>query len=63
MTYYRMLACEVLFREICIEAAFTPNVVDVTFNRFGLHGVGSEAMLEELQKQVDSAGAETMQLS
>lgn len=54
MAFYRVFACEVLFREVCFEASQSPHRIDLSFNRFGLHDVGSEKMLAELQELVDS---------
>jgi hypothetical protein len=54
MAFYRVLACEVLLREICFEAAQSPHTIDVSFNGFGLHHAGCEKMVSEIQAQVDS---------
>jgi len=54
MAHYQVLACEVLFREICYEAAQSPNIIDLQLNRFGLHDIGTEKMLSQLQEQIDS---------
>ena len=40
---------------MCYEAAQVPHVIDLSFNRFGLHEVGCEKMAAELQALVDSA--------
>jgi len=54
MAKYKVFACEVLFREVCAEAAVTQNVIDLTFVRYGLHHVGCEKMVAELQSHVDA---------
>jgi len=54
MAYYKIFSCEVLFREVCFEAAQSSNTIDLTFNRFALHQVGSDKMVAELQQLVDS---------
>jgi hypothetical protein len=42
----KLIACEVLFREICCCAAGCSNIVDITFMEKGLHDVGAKTMLE-----------------
>ena len=54
MAHYQVFACEVMFREVCFEAAQCPNTIDLQFNRFGLHDTGTERMAAELQGLVDS---------
>lgn len=54
MAHYQVFACEVLFREVCFEAAQSPQTLDLRFNRFGLHDVGAEQMVQELQALVDA---------
>ncbi|MBF0245579.1 MAG: DUF1638 domain-containing protein [Planctomycetes bacterium] len=53
MAYYKMICCEVLFREVCLECAHSPHQIDLSFNRFGLHGVSQQQMQTELQALVD----------
>lgn len=50
----RVIACEVLQREISAAAAYSPHVVDVEFLEKGLHDYGGAAMRKELQHRVDS---------
>ena len=50
----RVIACEVLFREISHAAALSPHQVDVEFLAKGLHDYGGAAMRKELQFRVDS---------
>ncbi len=54
MSAYRLFACEVLFREICFEAAQSSHTIDLSFNRFGLHHAGCQKMMGELQNLVDT---------
>jgi hypothetical protein len=49
----RVIACEVLFREICAAAARAPHQVDVEFLEKGLHDYGAAAMRKELQFRID----------
>jgi hypothetical protein len=50
----RVIACEVLFREISHAAALSPHQVDVEFLEKGLHDYGGAAMRKELQFRIDS---------
>jgi hypothetical protein len=50
---YRVLCCEVLFREVCHLAAGSPHTLDVTFLPKGLHDLGHERMLQRMQAAVD----------
>ena len=51
---FRMIACEVLEREVCAAVARAPGVVDVDFLPKGLHDVGPERMSARLQEAVDA---------
>ena len=51
----RVIACEVLFREICDAAAHSPHQVDVEFLEKGLHDYGAAAMRKELQFRIDGS--------
>ena len=50
----KVIACEVLYREICLLAARSPNQVDVEFLPKGLHDMRSVRMLERLQQTLDA---------
>ena len=50
----RVIACEVLCREICDAAARSPHLVDVEFLEKGLHDYGGAAMRKELQFRIDA---------
>ena len=50
----KIIACEVLCREICLLAAGSPNQVDVEFLPKGLHDMRSVRMLERLQQTLDA---------
>lgn len=54
----KLIACEVLFREICYCAAGCSNIVDITFMEKGLHDVGAKKMSEKLQAEIDRVDAE-----
>jgi len=49
----KLIACEVMFREICFLLSQTHNVVDVVFARKGLHDAGKKRMEEFLQAEID----------
>ena len=51
----RVIACEVLFREICDAAARSTQQVDVEFLEKGLHDYGAAAMRKELQFRIDAS--------
>jgi hypothetical protein len=55
---YKLIACEVLFREICYCASRCSNIVDVTFMEKGLHDVGTKKMSEKLQAEIDTVDAD-----
>lgn len=50
---YALIACEVLYRELCHEIALSPHSVDLNRLPKGLHDLGSAPMLERLQAAVD----------
>ena len=50
----KIISCEVLFREICLLAARSPNQVDVEFLPKGLHDQKSVLMQERLQQVLDA---------
>jgi hypothetical protein len=50
----RVIACEVLYREICDAAAHSPHQTDVEFLEKGLHDYGGAAMSKELQFRIDA---------
>jgi len=51
----KLIACEVLAREVEDCVARSPNQVDVTLLRFGLHDVGAAEMSKKLQEEIDRA--------
>jgi len=50
---YRLIACEVMYREFCSVIAEAPHTVDVEFMPKGLHDLGAEPMRARLQEAVD----------
>jgi hypothetical protein len=56
--HYKLIACEIMFREICYCAAQSRNIIDIQFMPKGLHDLGEAKMKAELQAaiaQVDTA--------
>jgi len=49
----KLIACEVLFREICLCAAHARSVIDLVFLRRGLHS-NPDTLRQEVQAQVDA---------
>jgi hypothetical protein len=50
---YKLIACEILCRELSYGAAFSRNIVDVAFLPKGLHDMGQSKMVALLQAAVD----------
>ncbi len=49
----KVIACEVLYREVCYSVSRSVNQVDLEFLPKGLHDMGSEGMRKRLQEAVD----------
>jgi len=49
----KLIACEVLFREMCDGCARSPHQVDVEFLPKGLHDLGGKPMAAKIQEVVD----------
>jgi len=50
---FKLIACEVLFREMCHACARAPHQVDVEFLPKGLHDLGGRPMRARIQEVVD----------
>jgi hypothetical protein len=50
---YKLIACEVLFREVCHCAAQSHSLIDITFMPKGLHDQGEAKMSARLQEELD----------
>jgi hypothetical protein len=50
---FKLIGCEVLFRELCDACAHAPHQVDVEFLPKGLHDLGGRPMAAKLQEAVD----------
>ena len=61
----KLIACEILYREVCAVVARSTNQVDVQFMPKGLHDEGQQAMFASLSKtlaQVDEAAYDAVAL-
>jgi hypothetical protein len=50
---FKLISCEVLFREMCHAAAHAPHQVDLEFLPKGLHDLGGKPMAAKIQEVVD----------
>ncbi|AKJ64686.1 DUF1638 domain-containing protein [Kiritimatiella glycovorans] len=55
---YKLVGCEIFFRELCAAAARTPHCIDLEFLPKGLHDLETGEMLERVQTAVDRAEPE-----
>src|SRR5450759_3661652 len=50
---FKLISCEVLFREMCAACAHSPHQVDPEFLPKGLHDLGGKPMAAKIQEAVD----------
>ena len=55
---FKLISCEIFFREMEFLLEQTPHEIDVEFLQKGLHDIPTEEMLKRLQAQVDEASKE-----
>ncbi len=55
---FKFIGCEIIYREACLLAARSRNVIELEFLRKGLHDLETAAMVAELQQAVDRADAD-----
>ncbi len=55
---YKLISCEILYREVCAVAARARQIVDIEFMPKGLHDIGSPGMHAELQAAIDRVDAD-----
>ena len=55
---FKVIACEILFREVCLCAAASPNIIDPVFLTKGLHDIGETKMTARLQQEIDAVDPE-----
>jgi hypothetical protein len=58
---YKLVACEIMFREVCYLLSQTHKVIDVTFLPKGLHDMGEEKMTAVIQEELDKIEPEKYQ--
>ena len=51
---FKLISCEIMFREVCLCASKSTNIIDITFMSKGLHDVGESKMREKLQHEIDT---------
>jgi len=54
--FFKLIACNVFFREICAEAALSPHVIDLEFTEKGEHD-RPDILRTMLQEKIDAASA------
>lgn len=50
---YKLIGCEIMFREICLCAAKSSNIIDLQFMPKNLHDIGKEKMSAMLQEEIN----------
>jgi len=55
---FKLICCEIYFREVCHLVAESPNTIDPVFVPKGLHDLGSEKMVAYLQERIDEIPAD-----
>lgn len=58
---YKLIGCDVLYRELCAAVARSPHQVDVQFLPKGLHDLGGTIMCKRMQEEVDAVDASVYQ--
>jgi hypothetical protein len=53
-TRHKMIACEIAYRELCLAAAVSRNIIDLQFMTQGLHDLQSATMCARIQAEVDA---------
>ncbi len=56
---FKVIACEILYRELCYCAAHARHTVDLTFLPKALHDIGSAPMVAQLQAALDTVAPNT----
>lgn len=57
----KVIACEIVFREVAYLAAKSTNIMDLAFMPKGLHDIETPRMLERIQAEVDRTEPETVE--
>lgn len=51
--HYKLIACEIFFREFCATVARSSNKIDLEFLPKGLHDIGQEKMSAQLKQAIE----------
>ena len=51
----KLIACEIIYRELCLCAANSPHIVDLQFLQKGLHDSPTNEMVAAIQKEITEA--------
>ena len=51
----KLIACEIIYRELCLGAAHSPHIVDLQFLQKGLHDSPTNEMVAAIQKEITEA--------
>jgi hypothetical protein len=51
--HYKLIACEIMFRELCYCASQCKNIIDIQFMPKGLHDIGEAKMVPTIQAEID----------
>jgi hypothetical protein len=55
---FKLIACEIIYRELCHLAAHSPHIVDLQFLQKGLHDCPTPDMVAAIQKEITAAEKE-----
>ena len=58
MNRFKLIACEVFYREFCYIVATSKNIVDMEFVTQGLHDLDSNDMRAKLQERINNVDTE-----
>ena len=56
---YKLISCEIIYREMCLLAAQSEHIVDAQFLRKGLHDAGAQEMQADLQEAINAVPQDT----
>jgi len=56
---YKLIACEIIYREACLVAGESENIVDVEFLRKGLHDAEQDKMRQGIQEAINNVAKDT----
>jgi hypothetical protein len=56
---FKLIACEIMYREAMLLASQSSNIIDVEFLRKGLHDAGQDVMRETIQQAVNATDTDS----